>query len=352
MLQSLIGTRIELLNDWYATVAPLLTARLKEREESVRIEVFAAWETLLRQTGLYGGSRHVSAGEAPTGLKRKRLESISERQMSPSSNPLSGQTPALARAALQQTVSKSLPAKEKSFHLLRSLVRLSPGCLEAQSETVIVNVQKAFGGISATGESSTTSLVIAVLSFLGAFIETHQSRVYASALPSVVDSIVAYMGDRYQRVSLEALKTAASLAKALRPIPTEQNAAPLVSTYIEPVQKLYGVVCDIIGSNASDSEVKNRALEAVGDLLTHEGEALASQYDKALPLIASRLNSEPNQVTALNVIGDVAESPACEGPAVDQWLKGILEQIPTILRRCHKQNREKTLEVLKALVSR
>ena len=40
--------------------------------------MFAAWEALLKQTGLYGGSNYVSAGEAPTGLKRKRLDSLSD----------------------------------------------------------------------------------------------------------------------------------------------------------------------------------------------------------------------------------------------------------------------------------
>jgi cullin-associated NEDD8-dissociated protein 1 len=78
LLQALISTRIELLNDWYTYVAPLLTSRLNEREESVRIEVFTAWEVLLKQTSLYSQSSYVSAGEAPTGLKRKRLDSQTE----------------------------------------------------------------------------------------------------------------------------------------------------------------------------------------------------------------------------------------------------------------------------------
>jgi cullin-associated NEDD8-dissociated protein 1 len=62
-----------MLNEWYISVSPLLISRLNEREESVRLEVFAAWEVLLRQTTVYGES--VGAGEAPTTLKRKRLDS-------------------------------------------------------------------------------------------------------------------------------------------------------------------------------------------------------------------------------------------------------------------------------------
>jgi cullin-associated NEDD8-dissociated protein 1 len=66
-----------MLNEWYSSVSPLLTSRLSEREESVRLEIFAAWEVLLRQTAVYGGSSIVSAGEAPQRLKRKRLDSES-----------------------------------------------------------------------------------------------------------------------------------------------------------------------------------------------------------------------------------------------------------------------------------
>jgi cullin-associated NEDD8-dissociated protein 1 len=61
----------------------LLTSRLSEREESVRIEVFAAWEALLKQTALYGESSHTSVGEAPTGYKRKRLDSQSDGMVAP-----------------------------------------------------------------------------------------------------------------------------------------------------------------------------------------------------------------------------------------------------------------------------
>lgn len=73
VLQALIGSRPELLNDFLRNLAPLLTRRLSEREESVRAEVFTAWEMLLKQVQVYGGS--VSMGEAPMGLKRKRTAS-------------------------------------------------------------------------------------------------------------------------------------------------------------------------------------------------------------------------------------------------------------------------------------
>jgi cullin-associated NEDD8-dissociated protein 1 len=93
LIQALIATRPELLADFYTTVAPLLISRLSEREESVRMEVFAAWEVLVKQTGVYksqvkGGQVDAGNGvlalEAPMGLKRKRTDSLeisSEKSM-------------------------------------------------------------------------------------------------------------------------------------------------------------------------------------------------------------------------------------------------------------------------------
>jgi cullin-associated NEDD8-dissociated protein 1 len=84
LLQAVLATRSELLAEFYKSVAPLLISRLSEREESVRLEVFAALEVLIKQTGVYkmqvkGGSGDVAGGllmlETP-GLKRKRTDSM------------------------------------------------------------------------------------------------------------------------------------------------------------------------------------------------------------------------------------------------------------------------------------
>lgn len=50
VLQALIGTRPDLLLDFYKVAGPTLVARFSEREESVRLEILAAFETLLKQT--------------------------------------------------------------------------------------------------------------------------------------------------------------------------------------------------------------------------------------------------------------------------------------------------------------
>jgi len=69
--------RSELLLDFFRTVSPVLISRISEREESVRLEVFATLSLLLRQTLVFGKTASADEEEdygrmTPGTLKRKR----------------------------------------------------------------------------------------------------------------------------------------------------------------------------------------------------------------------------------------------------------------------------------------
>lgn len=73
VLQALIGTRPDLILEFYRIAAPVLVTRFSEREESVRLEVLAAFETLLKQTIV------ISSSDAAAGRnKRKHGEAMDE----------------------------------------------------------------------------------------------------------------------------------------------------------------------------------------------------------------------------------------------------------------------------------
>jgi cullin-associated NEDD8-dissociated protein 1 len=74
LLHALIGTRNELLTDYYKMAAPILVSRLSEREESVRLEILAALQVLLRQTATARAAELASGGRN----KRKRSNEMDE----------------------------------------------------------------------------------------------------------------------------------------------------------------------------------------------------------------------------------------------------------------------------------
>jgi cullin-associated NEDD8-dissociated protein 1 len=74
LLQSIFGTRLELLLDFYDNAAGVLISKFNEREESVRVEVLTAFEVLLNQTAIARTAELASGGRN----KRKRSHDMDE----------------------------------------------------------------------------------------------------------------------------------------------------------------------------------------------------------------------------------------------------------------------------------
>ncbi|KAJ9110694.1 hypothetical protein QFC19_001523 [Naganishia cerealis] len=366
LLQALIAARPELLADFYSTVAPLLISRLSEREESVRMEVFAAWEVLVRQTGVYksqvkGGQIDAGNGtlalEAPMGLKRKRTDSMEISSEKSIFTPLDNYLPNLTRAVLKQSLTKSIQTKEKSFALLKAIIQVAEGGLDSQASTVATSIQKAFAttatAATSTGSTTAVSLTSTVLSFLATYFETHLVAVYGESLSQLVPLVVKATSDKYQRTSIEAFNTVASLARGLRPnLVTSSSVAPLPTGQAAVVKQLFDATCQVLAGTAADSEVKAKATLALGELLVHETDALAQQVDQALPLITSRLNTEATQLAALQVIGQVAESPLCKGDTFEKWFLTVLDTLPVLFRRSARNIKPVALLTLKHVIGR
>ncbi len=69
VLAAIIETRPELLSILYKEVSPVLISRFGDREETVKLEVWSTYSSLLNQTRVYGGlSLRGDSGNA----KRKR----------------------------------------------------------------------------------------------------------------------------------------------------------------------------------------------------------------------------------------------------------------------------------------
>lgn len=143
-------------------------------------------------------------------------------------------------------------------------------------------------------------------------------------------TIISCMKNRLQRINIEAFAAASALAVSVRPA---GSASPLAAGFATPIKQLFDASSQVLADTSVDGDVRERALETLGNLLVHAGDILGASYQECLPLVAARLDNESTANTALHVIGKIAESPACGGPTFDSWLLGILPDIITALRR-------------------
>lgn len=258
---------------------------------------------------------------------------------------------------LKQSLTKSIQTKEKSFQLLKAIVEVSNGGLDAQASTVATSVQKAFAStaVTATSTGSTTavSLAATVLSFLAAYFATHLVAVYGETLPQIVPFIVKTMSDKYQRTSIEAFNAAASLARGMRPSAAiSSTVAPLASTQAQVIKALFDATSEVLAGTSADSEVKEKATLTLGEILVNEADALADQVDQALPLVTARLNTEATQLAALHVIGSVAKSQLCKGDVFDKWFLTVLDALSVLFKRSPRGVKPVALTTLKHVLTR
>ena len=176
---------------------------------------------------------------------------------------------------------------------------------------------------------------MAALSFLAVFFRHHSSRVYASHLDDLVPAIIRCMVDKLQRVNFEAFTAASSLARSLRP---NGSASPLATNSSKSVQQLFSATISVLADTSVDSDVRERALETLGTLLVHEGDALTLVQSSCFPLITSRLATETTANTAVQVIGRIAESPTCTGTDFEAWLLQVLPEVIVALRKTRRSS--------------
>jgi len=356
LLGSCVATRSDLLAQFYKTIAPTLLSRFGEREETVRVEVWAAFTSLLNQTKVYsvGGLSSISSGGSDSGsgrLKRKRSGDSSPMEVEDGPiGLLRALTPAIAKSMMKQLTVKSLATRQAGFNLLRSLVTVLSGGVETQMAVLVQRVEGALKA-SDTGLSGTaTSLKIEVLSLLGLIFKTHYLASFSDELSKLVPLVVGAVGDKFNKVAAEAFVTATELVRVLRPIsPVPGQVAPGVGPYLNSI---YEVTSKRLSSSDADEEVKAKGLGCLGALLVHAGDVLADKRPAALSLLQDRLRNEVSRLVAVRVVADVAASPLSATPELDAWVHQCLIEVANLLRKVNRPLKLAAFGCLNSLLGR
>jgi cullin-associated NEDD8-dissociated protein 1 len=150
---------------------------------------------------------------------------------------------------------------------------------------------------------------------------SHSSAVFHPHIRALSGPVLAAVGERYYKVTAEALRVCGELVKAIRP----NFDMPPVFNFIPFVQPIYNAIFKRLTAQDQDQEVKECAISCMGLVISILGDQLKKELGMCLPLLMERLRNEITRLTAVKAFATIAESPL----KID--LSSVLEQVVTEL---------------------
>lgn len=386
LLNVAIETRLEMLATFYKSVAPVLISRFSEREETVKLEIWNTYTSLLEQTGTWTGSSNLPhspqlngsthllsdegrasrAGSPVSSLKRKRGMDVD------SDSPVAAlqrQAPSVAKSIIKQlSSSKAVVVRQAGFTLLNSLVLVLQGGLDANIAplvSVVDLVLKSSQSAAAHGTAggSTTALKIQIFHFLALIFRTHSFRTLQPHLPRLVTLVTSSINDRSPKVGAAAFIAAAEFVKLCRPIAgnpaVESISSSSVSSTAPVVREVYDATLASLSRNDADQEIRETGIVCLGDLITHAGAEFGGDLTKALQILSDRLLNENTRLVALNTISKIANatsqiitSKATESTVIATFLQESAAEIVTLLRKNNKPLQAAAYVCLEAVLNK
>lgn len=318
-LAALIVSRPEMLFKLYEEACPKLIDRFKEREENVKMDVFNTFIELLRQTG------NVTKGQTDA-------DESSPRWL------LKQEVPKIVRSINKQLREKSVKTKVGAFSVLKELVVVLPDCLSDHIGSLIPGIEKAL-----CDKSSTSNLKIEALIFTRLVMASHTPSVFHPHIKSISGPIISAVGERYYKVTAEALRVCGELVRVVRPNIKEFDFD--FKPYVHPI---YNAIMARLTNQDQDQEVKECAITCMGLAVSTFGDLLGTLLPACLPVLVDRMGNEITRLTAVKAFAVIAASPLHLD--LTCVLEHVITELTAFLRKANRALRQATLGTLNTLI--
>ena len=328
----MVGTRPELLTTIYKEVSPVLISRFGDREETVRLEVWATYVVLLNRTAVYGGLPQGKDDVASRGKRKRDAAEGMDVEESPYTL-LKTQVPALSKALLNQLKSAKTPPAtlQAGFSLLHALLDVLPGSLSTQVPSIIATSKSV---LSQSISTSTSTLHLTCLSFLVLFFSTHVPSTYSSSLPNLTPVLLKSVSERHPRVASESFRVFSALLNSLKPVKTTEWALPV---YEQAVVKLT--------AHDTDAEVRGCAEDCIADLWVCATDVVNRKDGKEWECICRSAGKTDG---AVKVVTKVAK----EVQVGDVWVNGCVDWLIGLLKKSGRAGKPDIFVALDVLLRR
>ncbi|KAF2158627.1 hypothetical protein M409DRAFT_30852 [Zasmidium cellare ATCC 36951] len=355
----------------YGQIAPALIARFKEREDSVRTEIISTLAFLIIKTGSHTAvQKHEEHVLLPQSRKRRRgfsdslgsdfhaQQSIMNGYASPSTPPpvdnatqgLAKINPEIVKGAAKLLKSSTIPTKKAVISLLKDMVVAQHGGLSEHADLVVDPVIETMSGnTGSVSNVAGNALRIDALALLRVVAEMHSSKVIQPHLKKIVPALVAAAKDRYALVSSEAFSTIEAYIKALTP---PRSAASKTG---DVLTKLYNVISERISAQDTDTEVRQKAVRALGLLIGRTSgsaaSSLLSQQDRfaGQQLLAERMKNELTRLACVRAIDTIAVLAQSKKDFKPDFVGTVALELGAQLRKASRSLRGASLSALRML---
>ncbi|KAL6494456.1 Cullin-associated NEDD8-dissociated protein 1 [Orobanche gracilis] len=318
-LAALIVSRPEMLSRLYEEACPKLIDRFKEREENVKMDVFNTFIELLRQTG------NVTKGQAD-------FDESSPRYL------LKLEVPKMVRSVNKQLREKSVKTKVGAFSVLKELVIVLPDCLADHIGSLTPGIEKAL-----CDKSSTSNLKIEALVFTRLVLASHAAPAFHPYIKAISAPVISAVGERYYKVSAEALRVCGELVRVVRP--NIEDYGFDFKPYVHPI---YNAIMSRLTNQDQDQEVKECAISCMGLVVSTFGDHIGGELPVCLPVLVDRMGNEITRLTAVKAFAVIASSSLHLD--LSCILEHVISELTAFLRKANRALRQATLGTLNTLI--
>ncbi len=300
--------------------------------------------------------------------------------------------PTVLNAASRQLREKSQKTRIGALSVLLQLVQAVPGCLRDHVGALVPGIQAALQDKS----SSASQLKLTALEFLSAALEASDPVVFEGHAESLAPPVFEAVGERYYKVSAEALRVCRHLMRAVRPDATQALADKhkvgeqaggtrgwgssvdcMCGIYVgyvwtcrytcihtEPlysnqsfvmhvasptppphtqalVHSLIACLLPRVSAPDVDQEVKEAAIACAAAVVASASDIAPKETQQLLVILSERLKNETTRVAAVRAFSVVGVSPL--RPDLGGVLQGVLEELTGFLRKANRQVKQASL---------
>jgi len=338
VISAIISARPELLEGIYKDCTDHLIARFKEREENVRLDVIASFNTLLQMTlHVISSTRGLSNNRSG-----KRNSTIS-RHHTIIIALLEEKVPLLVKACQKQLSGNSIKTKSAIFCMLRTLILVLKGGLTNHLQLILGPVEKAM-------LEKCQTLKLDALNFLRVTFQNHTPESLQPFIPRLLPLIISAINEEWYKIIAEALRVISDIIKAARPKdPTSNMFIGSYDHFAAIAVPIYDAILPRLEALDIDQEIKECAIIAVGTLFAYLGDQIQGRLPQVLALLRRRLENEITRISTLKTISIIASSPL--ELDLSQILSESTTELSQFLRQQNRMLKQSTLQTFESLIS-